>query len=368
MDKASIMKSALLYDYLRVLGGAETVSLTLAREFHSELWVGWRNHKIFPGSERQDILIHELVHRQWLKFGMELEVMHAFRYRLHLRGYKWVIFSGSFAPFAVHNCDSENRFLYCHTIPRFSFDMRGWYLSKTVWWKRPVLAMFMDYVKQLYTSAILEMKCIIANSLNVKLRLKKYLNRESIVVYPPCDTKAFQWLGESGYYLSTARIERYKRVDLIVEAFRKMPDLKLIVTSSGRDIDYLKKRAKGADNIYFTGWVTANVMRELVGNAIATIYLAKDEDFGMSAVESMAAGKPVIGVASGGLLEIVLDKVTGILVRAQPSVDEVIAAVREMTAARALRMRRDCEYYARQFSRERFLNQMKRIVFDGVRS
>ncbi len=103
-------------------------------------------------------------------------------------------------------------------------------------------------------------------------------------------------------------------------------------------------------------------MERLVGDAIATIYIPREEDFGISAVESMAAGKPVIGVAEGGLLETVTHQQTGILLLPPPSVDALIDAVREMTPERALQMRAACEQSAKAFHSDIFLAKMKNLL------
>ncbi|MBN1276035.1 MAG: glycosyltransferase, partial [Deltaproteobacteria bacterium] len=185
---------------------------------------------------------------------------------------------------------------------------------------------------------------------------------DSKVVYPPCETDNFRWYGQDGYYLSTARLENFKRVDVIVRAFLEMPDQKLIVTSGGTELDRLKKIADGAGNIKFTGWTGEDELHRLMGNATATIYIPKDEDFGMSPVESMAAGKPVIGVKEGGLLESVINGETGALLRPDPCEEDVVDAVRHMDPKTALDMRRACEKQAVRFDKKIFLEKMKRIL------
>ncbi len=151
------------------------------------------------------------------------------------------------------------------------------------------------------------MHVIVANSENVQRRIKRYLGHDSIVVYPPIDTESFVWGEPQGYYLSTARLTPLKRVATIVEAFVRMPDRQLVVASGGEDEAALRRVApRGHSNIRFTGWTDEAQLRSLISGAIATIYIPVDEDFGMSPVESMAAGKPVIGVAEGGLLETIV--------------------------------------------------------------
>ena len=134
-------------------------------------------------------------------------------------------------------------------------------------------------------------------------------------------------MGEGDYFLSTARLEPLKRVDLIVNAFKNMPDKKLFVTSGGSQLKSLQELADGAKNITFTGWASDAELRRLVGNCIATIYIPKDEDFGISPVQSLAAGKPVIGVNEGGVAETVREPADGVLISTPPSPEKVLKAV-----------------------------------------
>ena len=94
-------------------------------------------------------------------------------------------------------------------------------------------------------------------------------------------------------------------MDLIVKAFKKMPDKRLVVVSGGADMPGIKQIAEESPNIEVLGWISEARLCDLMGRCIATIYIPRDEDFGISPVESMAAGKPVIGVQEGGLLETV---------------------------------------------------------------
>jgi glycosyltransferase involved in cell wall biosynthesis len=120
--------------------------------------------------------------------------------------------------------------------------------------------------------------------------------------------------------------------------------------------------AAGAANIRFVGWQQEQALAHLVGNAIAVIYVPMDEDFGMSAVEAMAAGKPVIGVDEGGLRESIVPGQTGILLPADPAPEAIATAIGQLTPAIAASMREACEVRARDFSRARFLSAFAEII------
>jgi len=248
----------------------------------------------------------------------------------------WTIFSGSLSLLA-HKQIAGPKILYCHTPPRLLYDQRDFYFSQTAFLNRPAMMVLMYLYQKVYEDAVRAMDIIIANSENVQKRIKQYLSADSVVVYPPCDTTGFEWLGQEDYYLSTARPDLLKRVDVIVKAFLKMPDKKLVVVSGGSELGRIRKLAQDALNIKILGWVDEKRLAQLTGKCIATIYIPKDEDFGMSPVESMAAGKPVIGVAEGGLLETVKEGEPGILINVSQFYEVVIQAVMKMTPAREKR-------------------------------
>lgn len=209
---------------------------------------------------------------------------------------------------------------------------------------------------------------IIAISNTVRERIFKaygkndMFNKEIKIIYPPVDVKQFKWKEQEDYYLSTARIAPYKRVSLIVEAFKKMPDKKLIVISTGPQLEDIKKSIKGYSNIVLQGRVTDKELKELIGNCIATIYIPYEEDFGISPIEGMAAGKPCIGVEEGGLRETIIHNKTGYLCPSNPKVDDLIKAVEFMSTSKALIMRKDCEEWSKKFSKEVFIERMSKLI------
>ena len=160
-------------------------------------------------------------------------------------------------------------------------------------------------------------------------------------------------------------MDRLKRVETIVEAFTALPDKRLVVVSGGSELERVRVLAAPHANIEVRGWVSPEELRDLTGRCLATIYIPRDEDFGISPVESMAAGKPVIGVAEGGLLETVKDGQTGILIQANPRPAHVVDAVNAMTAERALTMREACEKRAAGYDEAAFREKMLGLIAAG---
>jgi glycosyltransferase involved in cell wall biosynthesis len=358
------MKSIVLHDYFESLEGGGRLSSILAQGLSADLGYGFcsKNHPFLtPFTFQQYNLKAYSGIPLWRQFKLAQAFFNAPSF---LKNYDTVIYSGFYTPLAVRHHKHRRNILYCHTPPRFIYDQRDFYLKQLPFSLRPALKAFIKYLQPRYEDAIEQMDTLITNSENVHRRIQYYLNKEAIVIYPPCDTKHFIWQGQKPYYLSTGRLDRLKRIDLIIQAFLQMPDKYLIVTSGGQELKRLKKLAQNAPNIEFTGWIDDMQLASLVGHAIATLYLPKDEDFGISPLESMAAGKPVIGVAEGGLLESVISEKTGILLDSSLKIKAICEAVKRMTPQTALLMRPACEKQAQRFQTKVFLEKMQKIIYD----
>jgi glycosyltransferase involved in cell wall biosynthesis len=295
----------------------------------------------------------------WRNIGL----IQAFRNRTaFLKGYHTAVYSGFYAPMAVFNHSEKKNIYYCHTPPRFIYDQREFYLSRYPVLLHPLINTMVAYYQPQYEMAAKKMDCVVTNSNNVKKRIKKYLGLDATVVYPPCETKKYKWIGQEGYYLSAARLDPLKRVDVIVEAFKKMPDKRLIVISDGPESKKIRKNAREFKNIEILGNVSDILYHRLLGDCIATIYLPKDEDFGMTPIESMAAGKPVIGVRAGGLVESIQHNETGILIPPNPVKEDVIEAVGLLDKRIAKKMMSSCQKRVEQFDVNIFISKMSEIL------
>ncbi|NBC47654.1 MAG: glycosyltransferase [Gammaproteobacteria bacterium] len=356
-------RGIILYDYLHCLGGAEQLTLTLMRAFpQSHLCVGYRDERLFPPAMIDAERLYDLRLPARFRGGRTLLGLLGFRFQTGFLGdYDWALFSGSVALEAVHQRPGALNLYYCHTLPRFAYDLESYYAASLPAWLRPALHVAAGLTRLRYARAIAQMDHLFVNSENIRQRLARYLGMQAQVVHPPCDLDHYVWKGQESYYLSTARLEPYKRIDRLIAAFRRLPDRTLVIGSGGSDVQRLKQLAAGADNIHFTGWLPDEALRSLVGRCIATLYVAQDEDFGMSPVESMAAGKPVIGVAEGGLLETVLDGITGYLI-AEPSPEAICEAVQRLGPKQARAMRADCEARALEFGTDRFVAAISDVI------
>lgn len=360
----------ILDDALAFPGGGEKVALTLARAFAADLATVHFDPAAFPpgyfeGVRPLDLNApgrHPLLSRLSRTLAARLTLAAMPRQSRPL-----CIFSGSLAPLAHRRVEGP-KILYCHTPPRILYDQRDFYLARKHGLPRLLYRLSLALYQRAYEPAARAMSAIAANSENVRRRLLHYLGLESRVVHPPCETARFRFIGQDGFYLSTARVDLLKRVEVIVRAFADLPDKRLVVASGGSELDRLRREYGDRPNIAFTGWLGEEALTDLTGRAVATIYIPRDEDFGISPVESMAAGKPVIGVSEGGLVETVLPGRTGLLLPPDPGPEDLARAVSALTPEAALAMREACEQRAKLFDTDVFIRKMKDLADDVTKT
>ena len=351
--------TVILHDAFAFKGGGERLVYLLCRDLEADLAFGYRNKKTFNLDELSNNLIN-LESESKLPAWRTIKRLHTFRNKTKfLYRYKNVIYTGQNSSLAVSNHSEGKNIYYCFTPPRSMYDLKESHLASQTPLERLRHVLYNTFYQPLYENAIRKMDVILADSKNVQNRIQKFLGLESTVLYPPCDVDKFNWMGQDDYYLSTARLTSYKRVDIIIQAFIKLPQKRLVIASTGPDEKRLKQLAEGFDNIQFTGDINDNELKNLIGNAIATIYIPIDEDFGISPVESMAAGKPVIGSGEGGLLETVIHGETGWLSSPNISVEELVQMLDAANPKLARSMRFSCEKQATGFRTELFINKIK---------
>lgn len=200
--------------------------------------------------------------------------------------------------------------------------------------------------------------CYIAISERVKARIKKYYGRNvEAVIYPPVemDKSKVEELPKD-YFLVVSRFVRYKRIDLIIDAFNDLK-LPLVIIGSGNDEHLL--RGQASDTILFVSSHLTDAELDAYYGSCRAFLSAADEDFGIAAVEAQAAGVPVIAYAQSGTAEVVRDGKTGILFHEQ-SKESIIEAVRKIQGMSI--KKQACEENARRFTKGRFTKEIKTLV------
>ncbi len=306
------MRIALVHEFLNQLGGAEKVLHNLL-----EIWPDATIHVILYDSEKTD--------GEFEKYQKKISLLNKFPFakthpRLLLPLMPQAVEDFRFADYDLVFSDSSSfakgakangklHICYCHTPTRFLWTEPEYldYQRYPSFLKR-LGKMFMPILKKWDYKAAQRPRFFIANSINVKNRIKKFYDRDSVVIHPPIDTDFFQPLGEKmDYFFTVSRLEPYKRVDLIIEAFNEL-GLPLKIAGTGTIMDELKAAAK--PNIEFLGRVSDEELRKHYSGAKAFIFAA-EEDAGIAMLEAQACGTPVIAYGKGGALEAVKPGVTG---------------------------------------------------------
>jgi glycosyltransferase involved in cell wall biosynthesis len=257
-------------------------------------------------------------------------------------------------PNTLHIC-------YCHTPMRYIWDLYGEYFGqgRAGIAERMGMKLFLNTLRRWDVRTARNPHWYIANSQNIKLKIRKFYNCAADVIYPPVDTSRFQLSHRRGkYFLIISAFVPYKRIDLAVEGFKRTGE-KLIIVGKGPDAKRLKKLA--APNIEFVGWQSDEELNELYAGCKAVVFPG-EEDFGIVPVEAMACGRPVIAFAKGGATETVVDTPslkTGITFQEQ-TVDSICEAIRSFKEEDF--KPKDLRQYALGFDRQVFKRKMKEYV------
>jgi glycosyltransferase involved in cell wall biosynthesis len=281
----------------------------------------------------------------------------------HFPNYEFYIFSGNWTHYAA--AKHKPNLWYCHTPVRAFYDLRDYFLENqrspahrylARWW--------ISAHKYFDQKSVKNINVIITNSENTRRRIKKYYDRNASVVYPPVDISKFRCDEYGDFWLSVNRIYPEKRIDLQFEVFRELPEERLVVVGGYAEGDhasrYYAKLARDIPpNVELRGEVPEEDLLSLYARCKGLICTAVDEDFGLTPLEAMASGKPVVAVKEGGFQETIVHGQTGMLVNANR--DELKRAVKEV-ASGPESYKDACIKRAKDFDSQIFLERIRRFI------
>ena len=281
-----------------------------------------------------------------------------------LSAYDVVISSSHAVAKGVITGPNQTHICYCHSPMRYAWDLQHQYLRESGLTKgiKSLLArLILHYIRLWDVRSATGVDLFIANSAYIARRIRKTYRREAVVVHPPVDVESLPFQNEKeDFYVTASRMVPYKRIDIIIEAFAKMPQQRLVVIGDGPDME--KLRALGTENITFLGYQNDSVLRDHLRRARGFVFAA-EEDFGILPVEAQACGTPVIAYAAGGALETVLPAgnalglpATGVFF-AEQTPAAVCAAVARFESLRF--DPHNCRAWAERFSRTVFAQAMR---------
>ncbi len=358
------MRVAVFHNFMDNIGGAEMVSLILARELDADIYT--------TGVDREKVEKMGFSADNVISIG-SVPVNAPFRQQLALRRfrkldlggmYDFHIIAGDWAMSgAVKN---KPNLWYVHSPIREIWDLYEYTRKNIVsWYGRGIFDAWVWYNRRLnrrYARHVGRMAC---NSRNTRERIRKYLGMDAAVIHPPVDTSNFHYRKSGDFWLSVNRLIAHKRIDMQMDAFRKMPDERLVIVGSYEKsrhfLEYERYlRSIKPDNVEIMCWVDSDELIGLYSECRGLIATAGDEDFGLTPVEAMASGKPVIAANEGGYKETVIDGVTGKLV---DSIDahKLVEAVKEV-GSDVEKYKNVCLRQAAGFDTAIFIDRIKEAI------
>ena len=280
-----------------------------------------------------------------------------------LRGYDLVISSESGPAKGVLAPAACRHICYCHTPMRYLWELYPAYAREwTPRWKAALMAPLASWLRVWDYATAARVDEFVANSRNVQRRIWRAYRRHAAVVYPPAPVERFYWKPAEKYDLVVSELVAYKRVDVAVRCYSKSGRLLRVV---GDGPEFRRLRRLAGKTVEFQGRVTAEELAELYARCRALV-MPGEEDFGLTPVEALASGKPVIAFGRGGALESVPtgSPFGGVFFQAQEEA-ALEAAIRTLEAREGELDPEALRAYAARFSEEEFLRQMKALVEAG---
>jgi len=376
------MNIVLIHDYLSSFGGAESVLLAL-----HEIWPKAPIYTIFSNVRQgKDKLLDEKfknakIIKSWFgKLPFCEKLISPLRFLIPLiwrsfdfSDYDLVISSASWAITKGFSTQKIKEICYCHTPPRYLYGYetsRDWQKNKLV----RLYALVVNHFMRMYDfRQAQKVTWFVANSKEVQSRIKKFYRRDSVVINPPVEIPIglLKLIKPTDFFLTGGRLEAPKNFDLVIKACNRLK-LPLKIYGTGSQEQYLRSIA--GPTIEFLGFVGDEKKQELLSQTKAFIAAARDEDFGITPVEAMAAGRPVIAFRGGGYLESVVggktgeffptsppaDGGAGLRGTSSPTVENLIKILRQFKSEKYKPA--DCRQQAKKFSKERFKREIKKFV------
>lgn len=354
------MKSVIIHDKITEFAGSERVLECIYQVIPSPIYTLICNRDVLLGTQLENAEIFTTFFQKIPHIGKIFRNLLPFFViaieGINVRNYDLVISSSHSVAKNVLTFPHQYHICYCHTPMRYAWDLYFQYWED-MGFKKPLFALLMNYLRVWDRIGAERVDLFIANSNYTKERIEKFYGKDAEVLYPPVEIEDVPVIHDKeDYYITVSRLVFYKKVDLIMNAFNKIPHRRLIVIGDGPERKKLQKMA--GKNINIMGYKNKDDLIRLLSKARGFIFAA-EEDFGIAPVEAQGYGVPVIAFGKGGVLETVLENETGIFFNEQNE-DVLIKAIGRFEGL-------DFDYEkikksARRFSKEIFIEGFKKVV------
>lgn len=355
--------TALIHDWLTCCAGAERVLEAIWEIYPGTLHtliadpekltsLSFAKEKIYPSFIAKLPFARKAFRNYLPLFPLAIERFDLSDYRLILSSSHAVAKNVKKRPDQLHIC-------YCHTPMRYAWDLYPAYLSHLKGAKKALARQVLPRLRKWDAKASDRVDHFIANSHFVARRIQNNYGRDAAVIHPPVNTHLFLPSKKRiDAYITFSRLVPYKRVDLIVEAFRKLPDRQLIVIGDGPE--RRKIEAMAPKNVKLLYNVSDELLHRELPRARGFLFAA-EEDFGIAPVEAQSAGLPVIAYGKGGALETVLPGKTGLFFHEQTS-ESLLNAIRTFEEIESSFDPHLIRAHAETFSKARFQKEFQAFV------
>jgi len=278
--------------------------------------------------------------------------------KLDLKKYDLIISCESGPSKGIIKNKNSYHVCYCHTPMRYLYDMRNEYLKKYNFLSKKIINSFFNYLKKWDYMTSQKIDLIISNSEFVSSRIKKYWNRNSIIINPTINLDEFSISkSKKSYYIVLSELVSYKRIDIAIEAFNKNKK-ELYIVGSGSLLNKFKRISK--KNIRFLDNVSDMQKTSYLSNAQALIFPGI-EDFGITPLESLASGTPVIAFKDGGVLDYLKENENAIFFNKQTS-NSLNRALVKFEENKDKFSPDSLRRTILEFSDQSFINKLKKII------
>ena len=330
------MKTALVHDYLAQAGGAERVAAAFHTLFpdaplYTSVYDPAATLSTFAAMDIRTSFLQRWPFSSRRFHKLALPYYPAAFERFNFAGYDLVLSSSSSFAKGVITLPETCHICYCHTPSRFVWRQQEYLAqSRSGRAAASLISAVVSNMRAWDVESAQRVDYFVANSYNVARRIRKFYRRDvAAVIYPPVETAKFHPVGASevgAHFLVVSRLISYKRIDLAVEACTRL-NLPLRVVGIGPDLPHLKRVA--GPTVQFLGRLSDEQVAQELARCKALIFPG-EEDFGITPVECMASGRPVVAYGAGGALETVLDGETGVFFGDQ-SVNSLAAALQKIS-------------------------------------